>query len=266
MSTTFADGRIDESSGLAYSQQNDGVIWTINDEPTTPNVFGVSTSTGATVSTITWDGDPGLVDPEAISIDVLRRMWHADLGDNDPSSRDYVRFLMAPEPKALGNHTLKFSKYLAKYEDGHRNAECFLTHNKTFGQYVITKEATSHLYKLPPLKGGGVFNTMARMDPTFGAYVSDGAISPDGKWLAILRRDQLLKAYMYDIEDDWSFADDITLADHGQTKIEGVTFDLTDGKSIWVSSEGSHAPLFETALPSGFWPGSSPAPAPVPCF
>lgn len=267
MSTTFADGRITESSGLAFSKTLPvpDLIHTINDEATTPNIFGVRSSTGATVSTITWDGDAGLIDPEAISIDAWARIWHADLGDND-GDRPYVRFLMAPEPKTLGNHTLKFSKYLAEFEDGPRNAETFLTGNKTAtDRYVISKVGTSAIYKLPPLKGNNVHNEMARMGPTFGAYVSDGALQIDDKWLLTLRRDVLDRAYIYDVDDDWSFVDDIPLADHGQTKIEGITV-APDGKSFWVSSEGSHAPLFETSLDSDFWPGSAPAPVAVPCF
>lgn len=260
----FTDGRITESSGLAHSGVEPNGLITQNDENTKPQTFRVDKTTGDTIATWSY-GTATIDDPEAVSRDVLNRFWYADCGDNN-EDRPYFRLLMTPEPTgtgALGD--VPYTRYLMKWPDGSHNCETLLTHNEAFGRYFITKDSTSRLYKAPPLDSDpSHYNTLIKMAPTFGPYVSDGAVTPDGLWLATLRKDVLDKAYIYSIADNWAFEQTVNLADHGQTKIEGITFD-PDQMAFWVSSEGSHAPCFSTATPSDFLPGDSPAPVPVTC-
>lgn len=233
------------------SRAYDDIFYTCNDETTTPHVFAIKGATGATVGSASISGET-LVDPEALSVDRYGRLWLADIGDND-SNRAYVRLFMRAEFGAKNLGSVSWKKYLLEYEDGARNAETFLTHPKSTDRYIITKEGTSHLYKLPPLVNSPTHNIMERLSPTFGAYVSDGSFTPDGRFLLLRRQDNDTKVWVYDVEDNFSYAETLTVTASGQTKCEGITVEM-DGQSFWTTSEGVHSTIHNISMPSAYRP------------
>lgn len=245
--TAFTDSRITESSSCAVSRTYDDIFYTNNDETTTPHIFAIRGSTGATVGSASISGET-LVDPECLAIDRNAHLWLGDIGDND-GTRDYVRLFHRTEFGAKNVGSVGFSKIILEYEDGPRNAETLLIHPITNARYIISKESTSHLYKLPALQGGGFHNIMDRLSPTFGADVSDGAFTPDGRHVALRRAGQNDKVFFYDYEDNWSLVSTLTVTDSGQTKCEGISFDW-DGAKFWTTSEGQYSTIHHISTPS----------------
>lgn len=263
----FTDGRIDEASSAAMSKRNAGVFYTCNDENTAPQVFGVQTSTGDTVSTITWASASGIVDPEALQVDNQKRLWYWDIGDND-GSRSNVSVYMAAEP-GLGDHTnVAATRFKLKYPDSPRNAECGLIHPVTNKRYIVSKKSTGRLYELPAaLQTGNAKNLLTKHGFSLPSLVSDGCFTIDGRYVLFRREGHNTTVFVHDPARSWAKVDEITVP--SQTKPEGITMAL-DGQSFWITSEGAAAPFYNVALPSKFWPWqasggtSAPLPGPTP--
>lgn len=268
---SFVDPRISEASAFARSITTPSILWTINDENTKPQVFGVDSTTGKTEATFSWKG-ANITDPEAIEVDPDRRIWYADIGDNT-SVRDKVRVFVRGEP-GPGNHGgLTYTRYWLDYPGGARNAESFLINPITGDRYVISKEGTSKLYKLPDvLKAGTKVNRLELVASTFGANVADAAFTPDGRFVLTRRESQNTTVYVHQASD-WTEIDTITVP--SQVKPEGITV-AADQLSFWISSEGQFAPFYNVAMPSAYQPlapteptatpGSPPPPVPAtPC-
>jgi dipeptidyl aminopeptidase/acylaminoacyl peptidase len=256
----FTDSRISESSGLATSS-DPAVLWTLNDEPAKPHAFGVNTGTGDTVATFSLAG-ASLHDPEAIFRDHLRRLWYFDTGDND-SDRPYVRVFVLGEPAPNGNHgDLGHTMYKLSYPGGARNAEAGFVQPTTNTAYIISKEASSKLYSLPAKIYTDRVNPLTLVHSSMGADVSDASITPDGRFLLSRRQDENTTVYVQRTSD-WGFETPVTVP--SQTKPEGIAV-ATDQLSFWISSEGSHAPLYQVSMPTAYRPAAAVPPPKPPSF
>jgi hypothetical protein len=251
--TAFTDSRIDESSGLAYSQLYYDLMYTINDEPTTPHIFAIRPSTGDTIGTCSLDGvTPS--DPEAISVDGFGQIWYADIGDNS-AVRDWVNVYSRAEPGPGNRGDLAFRKYKLQYPGGARNAETFLTNPTNRDRYIISKQSTSRLYKLPShLESGGAMNDLELLSPTFGDEVTDGTFTPDGRFVLLRKNGQNTHVYVHDVLDDWDLVETLTVSASGQSQCEGITVELPFGTSFWTSSEGQYSTLHNPSMPSAYRP------------
>jgi hypothetical protein len=259
--TTFQDSRITESSGLAASRRYPSVLWTQNDENKKPHVYGVNSTTGKTVATFSLR-NALITDPEAISVDHLDRFWYIDCGDND-ENRPYIRAFVLGEPVPTKNHgDLPCTGYRLVYPGGARNAESFFVNPTNGYRYIITKQATSALYRLPTTLRTDRNNTLVAVASSMGAFVSDAAITPDGRFLLTRRKDENTTVYVHQTSD-WSLIDSITVT--SQTKPEGITV-AHDQLSFWISSEGVHAPFYKVSMPTAYRKAVTPAtpPPPVP--
>lgn len=268
---TWDDDRITESSALAFSRKWSDTAYTANDED--GQAFTVRPSTGKTIGT--FDArDISMGDPESMSVDFKGTLWWADLGDNDPSSRDWVNLYSRGEPGPGNKGSLKFTHYRLKYPGGHRNAECFLT-APDGSKYIISKESSGSVYKLPAtLQTGETFNTMTSVHGPDSAMdlVSDGAFSNDGKWIFLVRKNQNSTIYVFNTS--WSQVGTITMTT--MSKPEGITV-AANGKSLWVCDDngGPGGKLQNVKIPGAWLPagttkyddstpatGADPAPAP----
>lgn len=258
--TNFVDPRITESSGLAASRKYTNVLWTMNDENTKPQVFAVNATTGKTVATFSWK-NASIQDPEAISVDHVSRLWYADIGDNVPD-RTFVRLFVRGEPAPNKNHgDLTWTCYRLAYPGAtSRNAESFFVHPTTGVGYIITKEATSALYRLPDKLRTDRVNTLVLVDSSMGAMVADAAITPDGRFILTRRESQNTTVYVHQTSD-WAQVD--TIAVPSQTKPEGITV-APDQTSFWISTEGTDAPLHQVSMPAAYRKVTTPAPTPPP--
>ncbi|MCB5167621.1 WD40 repeat domain-containing protein [Streptomyces bambusae] len=183
-SFTIEDPRIKESSGLVASRLHPGVYWTHNDSDDGPYLYGVDAATGRTVARVTMTGVGSPRDVEAISLGPDGRLYVGDIGDNRNGSWDHVWIYRLPEPRQLGNSTVKATQFTVRYADGPRNAEALMVHPVTGRVYIASKnEDGGGLYEGPAQLAAGGSNTFRRVAEV--PWVTDGAFSPDGKRLTL---------------------------------------------------------------------------------
>lgn len=177
----FADDRFTEISGMTYSQVHPGVLYLHNDSSGGPLIYAVDARTCRTRATLRIAGIPAR-DLEGIASGRDPRgrpvLWLADIGDNRDSWPD-VRVHRILEPRRLVDQTLRAGTYRFTYPDRPHNAEAILADPSSDRVWVVTKQsARGRLYALPSLRRDRV--SVARPVADVGAFVTDGAVSPDG--------------------------------------------------------------------------------------
>ncbi|MGW5402116.1 WD40 repeat domain-containing protein [Streptomyces sp. NPDC003952] len=262
---TITDPRIKESSGLAASRIHPGVYWTHNDSDDGPYVYAVDSATGKTVARITLTGIGKPRDIEGISLGPDGRLYVGDIGDNLGGSWDHVWIYRFPEPKTLGDATLKAEQFTVKYADGPRNAEALMVHPVTGRVYIASKdEKAGGLYEGPEALSTSGTNTFRRIGDV--PWVTDGAFSPDGGRLALRG---YLWAKTYPWKDGRPSGDGEAVAAPWQGQAESVTYSA-DGSTLLFGAEGANSrvvavPVAPDTKPSASGSGAAaPAPAPSP--
>lgn len=177
----FTDDRFTEISGMTYSQRHPGVLYLHNDSSGGPLIYAVDARTCRTRATLRIAGIPAR-DLEGIASGRDPRgrpvLWLADIGDNRDSWPD-VRVHRIREPRRLVDQTLRAGTYRFTYPDRPHNAEAILADPSSDRVWVVTKQsARGRLYVLPSLRRDRV--SVARPVADVGAFVTDGAVSPDG--------------------------------------------------------------------------------------
>jgi len=177
----FSDDRFTEISGITYSQRHPGVLYLHNDSSGGPLVFAVDARTCRTRATLRIAGIPAR-DLEGIASGRDPRgrpvLWLADIGDNRDSWPE-VQVHRIREPRRLVDQTLRAATYRFTYPDRPHNAEAILADPSSDLVWVATKQsARGRLYALPALRRDRV--NVARPVAEVGAFVTDGAVSPDG--------------------------------------------------------------------------------------
>ncbi|GGZ45428.1 hypothetical protein GCM10010387_44920 [Streptomyces inusitatus] len=238
---TVEDSRITESSGLAASRAHPGVYWTHNDQDE-PRVFAVDSRTGRTVATVTLTGVGKPRDMEAISVGPDGRVYVGDIGDNLDGSWQHVWIYAFPEPKTLGNATVRATQYTVKYEDGPRNAEAMMVHPTTGRAYIASKnEDGGRLYEGPARLTASGTNTFRRIGEV--PWVTDGAFSPDGKEL-VLRSYFSARGYVW---EKGRLGPDHRVRAPIQRQSESVTY-TADGDALMFGSEGAGSEVERVAI------------------
>ena len=125
----FADGRIDEASGIGVGIASPGVVYVQNDSGDSARFFAVDASTGATLAVYSVPGAQN-VDWEDLAVARDARgvpsVWLADIGDND-AVRQEVRIYRVDEPVVdrdrvgLELTTAEPSVWRLRYPDGLTN-------------------------------------------------------------------------------------------------------------------------------------------------
>ncbi len=178
----FTDDRFTEISGMTYSQRHPGVLYLHNDSSGGPYIYAVDSRTCRTLATLTISGIEAR-DLEAIGSgrDVRGRpvLWVADIGDNRDSWNE-VRLHRVREPARLRDRTLRTTTFRFTYPDRPHNAEALLADPSSSRVWVVTKQtARGSIYALPARMSPGRV-AVARPVGRVGAFVTDGAVSPDG--------------------------------------------------------------------------------------
>jgi hypothetical protein len=197
----FQNPAIRESSGVARSRAMPGMLFTINDSGNDPVVFAFDTS-GRDMGQWRVPG-AGNRDWEAMAIGPCPGgscLYLGDLGDNaerqpsvtvyrvrEPARRNVFRG--ATEATALDLDSL-----LVRYPDGPHDAEAMWV-DPAGALYVVTKgrNGTIQLFRLPGEGFGNGRPAMAELveivpispDRRFGRWVTDAALAPDGRRVAI---------------------------------------------------------------------------------
>ncbi|WP_330297099.1 WD40 repeat domain-containing protein [Streptomyces sp. NBC_00503] len=252
---TISDPRIKESSGLAASRIHPGVYWTHNDSDDGPYVYAVDSATGKTVARVTMTGVGRPRDIEAISLGPDGQLYVGDIGDNLGGTWDHVWIYRFPEPKTLGDVTLKAEQFTVKYADGPRNAEALMVHPVTGRVYIASKdERAGGLYEGPETLSPSGTNTFRRIGDV--PWVTDGAFSPDGARLTLRG---YLWAKTYPWKDGRPSGEGEAVAAPWQGQAESVTYSA-DGSTLMFGAEGANSRV--VAVPVTPAPSASTSPAP----
>jgi hypothetical protein len=139
-----------ESSGLALSRRNPGVLWTHNDSGHEPFLFAID-SNGRTHGKVRVTGAE-LVDWEDMALgpcDAGDCLFIGDIGDN-LGNRDSISIYVVPEPLPSDTATMPARALSVRYPDGPRDAEAMFV-LPSGDLHLITKGRRDSiaLYHLP---------------------------------------------------------------------------------------------------------------------
>ncbi len=230
---TFDDPAIVEASALVVQ---DGLFLTTNDSGDSGRVFAVDRS-GATVGVTHWSEDP--TDVEALAPGGSGFVWVGDIGDNLASRSDVT---ITRVPVGRGERTVTGTSYRLTYPRGATDAETLVRNPVTGRLYVATKNVFGGtLYAVPKRLSATDPNRLVRVGRV-QSIATDGSFFPDGRHLVV--RDYS-SATIY----DWpSLARVATFDLPAQRQGEGIAVGPDD--TLYLSSEGSHAPVVATRLPA----------------
>jgi hypothetical protein len=191
---TFADHRLDESSGVAPSRRHPGLLWTHNDGPK-PVVFATDTS-GAALGVIRVRAE--VRDWEDAAIGPCGRahcLYLADTGDNR-ERRPFVRIhrMAEPTPAAARAGAAVSTEVLAvRYPDGPVDVEAMWV-DPTGDVQLVSKgrQGAVRQFRVPAAAwraGRAVAEPLATLPIAAGRrpdrLVTGAAISPDGRLVAL---------------------------------------------------------------------------------
>lgn len=265
---TIADLRdtsIKESSGVVASRSTPGLYWTHNDSGDGPFIYafdergrrrGVWRVRGAAARD--WEDIAAGPGPERNR----HYLYIGDIGDNSGRRSEIVVYRV-PEPKitpadstsskAKPILTESASSIRLRYPDGRYDAEALLVHPVTGTIYVVTKTMFGNpsIYQASAAQGSDEVITLSRLGEVkvpswFGGMITGGAISPDGRRLALCDYKQAYEIVLSNgqpFDSIWKQPlTTIALGDRKQG--EAITYRL-DGKALLATSEGLPTPLIQ---------------------
>lgn len=242
----FQDERITESSGLAASTKNRGIVYTHNDSDAGPVIYAVDDSSGETVATLTLDGAPAR-DWEAMTrckddgTDVL---WVADIGDNIDAWKTY-RLYRVPEPSDPRTGDVDWTQFDVRYDDGEaRDAEAVLCDPRNGRLWIITKENAGEagVYRGPATMKSGAVNTFTRVARAPGA-VTDAAFFGDGRFVVTRG---YFQANILSPNAGWKSV--VKFTPPVQIQGESVA-ESADGEALLFGSEGIGSSVWRVPIP-----------------
>lgn len=233
-----------EGSGLAASRRTPGRFWSHNDSGA-PVLFALD-GNGRVVGRLTMSG-AAVEDWEAVAVGPCPSgscIYVADIGDND-AERDQITVYRIPEPAEASGSVKAADVFHAVYPDGAHDAETLLL-TPDGRMLIVTKGDTGPvaLYRFPNELQSGATLRLERVgkprDPRAPAQsdrITDGAVSPDGRWI-VLRTTESLTFYPAAdlLAGAWRPAGRVALKAVGEPQGEGVTFASDD--SLYLMSEG----------------------------
>lgn len=197
---TFEDTTISEASAAVASRTQPGVIWTLNDSGNSPWVFAFDTS-GQSLGTFRVAGARNF-DWETLTISPCPAgscLIIGDIGDN-PETRPSVMLYRVPEPdvarlpKGELGVTGQVDTLSIRYPDGPHDIEAIYA-DASGDIYFVSKGRTKGvlLFRLPAAAwdaGGAAVPELVDSLPitpdiSVGQWVTDAALSPDGRRVAV---------------------------------------------------------------------------------
>jgi len=247
------DRRIDESSGLAASRRHADLAYTMNDEGSSPLIFGIQVSTGRTRSAFDLRGAGRFRDPESIRMDPRGRLWLADTGDGHPGKpgkkhdrphREHVTIAVFDEPGPRRHAPVKARRYSVEYSDGPHNVEALAIHPATGQAFLISNAPRGKVYALPnPLHGGR--NVARATEHRMPPFVTDATFAADGRYVLVrTMRDR--DVLIFD-STTWTRVGRIKAP--AMEKGESITVER-DRRSVLLGSEGRRSPVIRVGLPA----------------
>ncbi len=255
---------ITESSGIAASQCQPGVLWTHNDSGDDAYIFAINlkgdhlgTWLVSGARNRDWEDIVAYKDPAGTCY-----LYIGDIGNNK-GERSEQRVYRVKEPTASRDSKMTSKKnagqtepseaLIFKYPETPYDAETLMAHPESGDIYVLTKRIDGPVivFKIRPLFGESAAVTAERIAeislPAIpNGLLTGGAISPDAKHVVVC---DYSAAYVLNLgtaanfDDIWKQAPvAVDLGDRKQG--EAVTFG-SDGRSIIATSEKKSSPIIE---------------------
>ena len=252
---------IKESSGLAASKCQPGVLWTHNDSGDKAIIFAVDPAGKDLGSWAVTNAENR--DWEDIAAFKTENgecfIYIGDIGNND-SKRDRTTVYRVKEPTARtavgggreASRTEAAEIINVEYPGPRPDAETLMVHPRTGDIYIVTKrvDGPATVYKVTPEFGKSVTAAKVaeiRVPSVPNGLLSGGDISPDGLRVALCDN---VAGYELVLPSGSANFDDIWLQkplkfDAGDRKNgESIAYSHT-GDSILAGSEGKNSPIFE---------------------
>ena len=222
-----------ESSGLAVSRRQHGVLWSHNDSGNADILFAVDTSgrilgqVRVPIRTRDWE------DVSAAACPAGDCLYIADIGDNGQARRG-IDIYRVPEPALTDAVTREPDVFHARYADGPHNAEAMFVVGATV--FIVTRDRNGGLYRaLLPSTGPGevVFQRIGELGL---AAVTDAEAFDDGRSVVVRTSHD---AVVYRVEEliRGNITPNLRINLDGlrEPQGEGVA---VDGHMLYLSSEG----------------------------
>jgi len=257
---TVANSALVETSGIAESRENDGLIWAHNDSGGNPELFAVGIDgsdrgrwavPGATA--VDWEDMARGHGEEGID-----RLYVADIGDN-AAQRPNVVVYRAPEPEVpagpAGGSLQDVEALTLTYADGARDAETILADPVSGDLFIVSKQLVGRpgVYRIPAGVEPGGTTTMPRVtDVGVGeaTLVTGGDVSVDGSVIALRTYTSVL---LFQRADGQTVSDALAgtpCEAPAPTEVQGeaLAFD-PDGSGYVTISEGANPAINHFRLP-----------------
>lgn len=252
---------LDETSGLAVSRQNSGVLWMHNDGAS-PRVYAVSKAGKALAA---FDLGVVVTDIEDIAIgpgptEGRDYVYLGDIGDNDDRRRS-IRICRFEEP-SLDQKERTYARisdveqFQLTFPDGPHDAECLMVDPVSGDIYVVSKEKKrGRVYRIAGDKlVAGETSELQLVLNLKVKKVSGGDISPDGSSI-ILRNES--DGWLWRRPEGESIVNTMATTSPVELQVrardqdrngESVGFD-PEGKGYFTISEGKHQEIYWFRLP-----------------
>lgn len=256
---------ITESSGIAASRCQQGVIWTHNDSGDGAFIYAVNAG-GRHLGTwqipnarnIDWEDIAGFKDGEGKCY-----LYIGEIGNNNNERAEHKIYRVAePAVHASDSNSTRKEPIQTEpaeiltfsYPDARQDAETLMVHPKNGEIYVLTKHRSgpSAVYKLKPVFDTSVVVKAEKVsDITVPAIpnglLTGGDIAPDGSHVILC---DYFAGYELVLPDGASNFDEIwkqkpTVVELGDRKQGEAVSYAADGLSILATSEGKSPPLIE---------------------
>jgi hypothetical protein len=192
---------------------------------------------GRTVGVTHWSQDP--TDVEALAPAGPGHVWVGDIGDNLARRPDVT---ITRIPVGRGDRTVHATSYRLAYPGGARDAETLVRDPRTGRLYIASKDVFGGtLYAVPRHLDAARVNrlsTVGRVLP----LATDGSFFPDGRHLVI-------RGYSSATVYDWPSLHPVaSFLLPAQPQGEGIV--VAKDQTLYLSSEGVHSAVLQTALPT----------------
>ena len=222
-----------ESSGLAVSRRNPGVVWSHNDSGSAAVLFALDAATGVVrarvrvpVATRDWE------DVSAARCASGDCLYIADIGDNQ-RRRPQVQIYRLPEPAPDDSATVQPEIFSATYSDGPHNAEAMFVVDADL--FIVTRDRTGGLYRATVAPGSRALTFQPVAQLRLEA-VTDAETSRDGTSVVVRTSHE---AVLYRTADlvRGTVAPYLRIPLDGLREPQGEGVAI-DGNMLYLSSEG----------------------------
>jgi hypothetical protein len=235
---------LQEGSGAATSRRAPEHVWTHNDSG---QPILTSLDSKGTVLRRVHVAGAQVEDWEAIASGPCpdgNCIFIGDIGDNDGKRRSITIYRL-PEPADASDSATVTAVIRATYPQGAQNAETMLVTPK--GEILIVTKGTTGPVELFRVPADAAPGKPAVLQPVgkprepgkseSAARITDGAISPDGSWIALRTNTEIAFYRTTDLmAGHWREAGRVSLKSLGEPQGEGIAF--ADDKTLYLIGEG----------------------------